>query len=204
MAEQKKKSLLQTYLDELRRNNIERMTSKSREWFMELLSVGELKTSFAKVAKDPAVKSRSRPMIGKMYMYIYDPKTKAALPYWDRYPLIIMADLPEKGKGWYGLNLHYLSPLLRAKLLDGLMQYSSTGKTLKETTKLRLSYGLLKSARKHRLFKPTFKRYLPEHVKSKIVEIPAPLWEICMFLPTQKFVGTSTNTVWNDSKKIGR
>ena len=204
MAEQKKKSLLQTYLDELRRNNIERMTSKSREWFMELLSVGELKTSFVKVAKDPAVKSRSRPMIGKMYMYIYDPKTKAALPYWDRYPLIIMADLPEKGKGWYGLNLHYLSPLLRAKLLDGLMQYSSTGKTLKETTKLRLSYGLLKSVSKHRLFKETFKRYLPEHVKSKIVEIPAPLWEICMFLPTQKFVGTSTITVWNDSKKIGR
>jgi hypothetical protein len=200
-----KKSILQNYLDSIRSENIKSLTAKSRNWFVDMLSGGELKGTVRKVIADPITKTKSRPTIGKMYMFIYDPKTKKTLPYYDRYPLIIMADKPAKGKGFYGLNLHYLRPIERAKLLQALEKsYSTTKGDMKENTRLRISYQILKSATKHRRFRPTFKRYLPNHIKSNIVEIPAPYWEVALFLPTQKFVGASSGKVWSDSRRLSR
>ena len=45
------------------------------------------------------------PMPGKMYFYFYDPKYKAVLPIYDRFPLVIPIEpYPD---GFLGLNLHY-------------------------------------------------------------------------------------------------
>lgn len=199
------RSILQKYLDTIRQENIKSLTSKSREWFIDMLSGGEIKGQPTQILKDPIGKKKTRPIIGKMYMFVYDPKYKKKLPYYDRYPLIIMADRPAKGKGFYGLNLHYLRPLERAKLLAALESSRSTTKgELKDNTRLRIDYQFLKSARKYRAFRPTFKRYLPKHVKSSLVEIPAPYWEIALFLPTQRFKGASSSKVWADSRKASR
>ena len=189
----------------LRKEGMQTLTKRSRDWFIDLAMGGTLKGSFKKLVNDPNVKTRTNPMIGKMYFFKYDPKYKTTLPYYDRYPLIILADRPKKGKGFYGMNLHYLSPLDRAKLLGAMYPtLSTTGKELKPSTRLRISYGILKAASRFRLFKPTFKRYLPDHIKSQIVEIPAEFWEIAMFMPTQKFVGSTVSTVWSESRKKGR
>ena len=140
--------------------------------------------------------------IGKMFMYNYDPKHKKTLPYWDEWPLIFFTDVWKSEKtgvsGWAGINLHYLPPTVRIKLFLKLLE-TTTNKTLKDDTKLQINYGILKSVSKLSMFKPCYKRYLPNHLQSQIVEVPAPEWEIAVVLPFQKFHGASSQYVWTKS-----
>ena len=199
------KSLLLKYTDALRANAIPGFTKKSRDWFVDLLMSGDLKGSGGRLMKDAVTRSKTRPIIGRMYIFVYDPKYKATLPYYDRYPLIIACDRPKKGKGFYGLNLHYLAPYARAKLMNALMTKVVGDKSnLKDNAKIRIDYAILKGAQKYRAYKPCFKRYLPKHIKGHLVEIPGPYWEVAMFLPTQKFRGASVNRVWRDSLRLAR
>ena len=71
-----------------------------------------------------------------------------------------------------------------------------------ETTKLRLSYDLLNSASKYRFFKPTFKKYLNNHVRSRFVEINPTEWDIALFLPVERFEKASKSQVWKDSRAM--
>lgn len=134
-----------------------------------------------------------------MYHFKYEPKTAKTLPYYDKFPLIFMVG-PAKG-GFYGINLHYLPPQLRAKLMDGL--YDLTNNTrYDESTKLKLTYDLLNSASKFRYFKPTFKHYLNQHVRSKFIEINSTEWDTALFLPTERFEKAKKTKVWADSRKM--
>ena len=63
------------------------------------------------------------PTIGEMYMFSYDPKYKDVLPYYDMYPLVIPIEM--YADGFLGLNLHYLPPLARARLLDSLKKVAN-------------------------------------------------------------------------------
>ena len=179
------------------RANIVPRTDKARVWFRR--AVKELGTvNRTSVLKDPILDKRAKPLIGAMCMYIYDPKLKAELPYYDRFPLTIMVQ-PAKG-GFHGLNLHYLSPIIRAEFLDELMGLAP--KTLKDTSRLlRLRYSLLQGAKKYREFKPCFKHYLTDHVRSKIMRVPMTEWEIAVFLPVDNFKKVSRDTVWRYSRK---
>jgi hypothetical protein len=101
--------------------------------------------------------------------------------------------------GFHGLNLHYLSPSIRAIFLDRLMQLAPA--QVKETTRItRLKYNLLKSTEKYKEFKPCFKHYLMSHVTSSMVKVSMPEWEIAVFLPTQQFAKKSQTYVWTDSR----
>jgi len=42
---------------------------------------------------------------------------------------------------------------------------------------------------------------LKDHVKSRIVEVPANHWESVLFLPTEQFVKAKATSIWNDSRK---
>ena len=53
--------------------------------------------------------------VGRMVAFKYDPKTKEKLPHYDRFPLVI--PIREVPGGFYGLNLHYLSPQSRTAFL---------------------------------------------------------------------------------------
>ena len=132
-------------------------------------------------------------------MYFYDPKHKKTLPYYDRFPLIFMV---EKAKGgFYGINLHYLPHSIRAIFFDKLTDFA-TNNRYNLTTRLRLSYNLLKSSASLKAFQPCFKHYLSEHVRSKIIEVPASEWEAVLFIPTENFKKKSVSTVWSDSRKM--
>jgi hypothetical protein len=133
-----------------------------------------------------------------MYHFFYDPKTKEQLPYYDVFPLIFMVGKAENG--FYGINLHYLPPQLRAKLMDALYDVVSD-KRYDENTKLRLSYNLLQGAAKYRYFKPCFKHYLTKHVQSRFVEVLSTEWDIALFLPTERFRGANKQKIWSDSRK---
>lgn len=149
--------------------------------------------------RDPAVIKRNRPAAGKMYMFFYDPKHRETLPYYDAFPLILMVG-PAPG-GFYGLNLHYLPHKLRAELMDALME-TATNKRYDETTKLKISYQILKSASKFGAYKACLKHYLTKHVEGGVAMVEAPEWEIAMFLPTEQFRKANTRAVWRDSKRM--
>lgn len=139
----------------------------------------------------------TRFMMGNMYLFAYDPKHKDTLPYYDRFPLIFPIN---KAKGGFlGINMHYLPPILRAKLMDQLYTVL-TNKRFDDTTRLSASYKILNSAAKFKEFAPCVKHYLSAHVRTKPAYINPAEWDIALFLPTQKFVGATANEVYRDSR----
>jgi hypothetical protein len=135
--------------------------------------------------------------IGSMYSFFYDPKNKKTLPYYDMFPLVFVIG-PKPG-GFLGINLHYLPPTLRAKLMDELHTIANNTK-YDNTTKLVVSYELLSKAARFRYFKPCVKHYLFDHVQSKFLKIEPSFWDTAMMLPTEKFAKADIDHVWNDSR----
>ena len=190
-------SLFQKLEAEAYRNGLVARSTDARKWFKEQIrQLGRINRN--QLLKDSMLTPKNRPMPGHMYMYFYDPKGKDTLPYYDQFPLTLMIG-PAPG-GFYGLNLHYLNPVLRAKLLDKLMETASN-RRYDESTKLRLNYNLLSKTKAYREFEPCFKHYLLDHVQSRVVKVDMPEWDIAMFLPTESFKGANKNRVWSDSKK---
>ena len=178
-------------------SGIERNTMKSLKWFQKEVK-GMRTPSRSKLLNDENLIKTNRPLVGRMFFYQYDPKHKKTLPYYDRFPLIFMVDKAEGG--FYGLNLHYLPPKWRAIFFDRLTDYTNN-KKYNRTTRLILSYNLLKGSSRLSLFGPCFKHYLTDHVKSRIIEVPADQWESILFLPTEQFVKAKASKIWNDSRK---
>lgn len=173
-------------------------TKESREWFRKKASSLRRLNRESLMKEDP-LKQTNQEIIGSMYMFFYDPKHKETLPYYDTFPLVVVVG-PAEG-GFYGLNLHYLPPILRAKMLDALMDITTNTK-FNDSTRFKMSYELLAKTAKLKYFKPCFKHYLNEHVKSKFAMVPAPEWEIATFLPTAQFEKSSKNKIYNDSRKM--
>lgn len=146
-----------------------------------------------------SINSISTRTIGHLFLFEYDAKTKQKLPYWDRYPIVFPFGFDKDG--FIGLNMHYLPPQLRARLMDAFYNITNN-KKLDESTRLRLNYGLLKSSSQMKWFKPCVKKYLYSNMKTRLINIPANEWEIALFLPLQRFQKASTSKVWADSQRI--
>lgn len=191
-----------SYIDRLQsqayKAGIGKNTEKSLNWFKRQL-MGMKTINRQNLIKDDNLKPRSAPLPGRMFMYFYDPKHKKTLPYYDRFPLIFMVEKAERG--FYGLNLHYLPHKQRAIFFDRLTDYT-TNEKYNLTTRLRLSYNLLKGSSRLSAFAPCFKHYLSEHVRSRMVEVPASDWETVLFLPSENFKKKNKNQVWTDSRKM--
>ena len=140
---------------------------------------------------------RNQSIIGRMYFYYYDPKTKDSLPYYDRFPLVI--PIERYPDGFLGLNLHYLHPKRRIILLDKLSTILNNH-DYDETTRLRISYDFLKRASKIYEATPCIKRYLSSHVQSRFLEITADEWDIAVMLPVESFAKASSSKVWSESE----
>jgi hypothetical protein len=134
--------------------------------------------------------------IGQMFMYFYDPKYKETLPYYDKFPLILLVDFTTDG--FYGLNLHYLPPKLRAELMNALYSLKNNDK-YDDTTKLKLSYNVLKGASKYKYFAPCFKKYLHDHVVGQFLYVQTENWDKALMLPTERFAKANKSQVFKDS-----
>jgi hypothetical protein len=193
-------SLFQKLEAEAYRKGLTARSKEARTWFRN--KARELKDiNRRQLLRDPMLTPRNRPGVGKMYMYFYDPKLRKELPYYDSFPLTIMVE-PTKG-GFYGLNLHYLSPAVRATFLDKLSATANNSK-YDETTKLKINYNLLQSVQRYREFKPCFKKYLTSQIESRVVLVEPSEWDIAIFLPTEQFRKAGKRSVWADSKRIYR
>ncbi len=135
-------NLFQTLELEAFRKGITPRTKESRDWFRKKAQQMR-RVNRNELMNEDEIKLRNRFGMGNMYMFFYDPKTKDTLPYYDAFPLVIPIE-PAEG-GFYGLNLHYLPPVLRAKFLDALLDITTNDK-YNDNTKFDLSYGLLKKA----------------------------------------------------------
>jgi hypothetical protein len=170
-------------------------TNASRAWLRA--KVKELKPTSDKLMTDRQ-RLKNKSMIGKMYFYFYDPKTKDSMPYYDRFPLVI--PIERYNDGFLGLNLHYIHPKNRMILLDKLSDTISND-TYDENTKLKINYRYLAAASRVFEATPCIKRYLFTQIESRFLEISADEWDIAALLPVESFVGASTSKVYADSRK---
>lgn len=184
----------------IRAGQLPARSSTAREWFRDKAQ-GLGKVSESSILRDSTERLRNKTTIGKMVFFMYDAKHKATLPYYDKFPLIFPVD--RTSDGFTGINFHYLPLPLRAQLMDALYNITNNDR-YDETTKLKMSYSVLKGAEKFKLFKPTYKRYLTSQVRSRFVQIEPAEWDIALFLQTEQFIGASKTKVWADSKKIIR
>lgn len=182
------------------RKGINPRTAESRDWFRrKVQNLRRINRTELMQEDEITLANKSQPLIGSMNMFFYDPKHKDTLPFYDRFPLAVIVGPAEKG--FYGLNLHYLPPVLRAKLLDSLMDITNN-KKYDETTKFQLSYKILQGVTKFRYYKPCLKHYLTQHVKSRLARVQAPEWEIATFLPTADWAKASSNQVYKQSRAM--
>lgn len=169
-----------------------------RDFFRDKALSTKLTKSPSKIMESRGAMANAvaKPTPGKMLMYQYDAKHKDTLPYWDRFPVIFPINMYKDG--WLGINMHYLPPVFRVRLLDALYETVNNDK-YDDTTKMKISYQILNSASRFSYFQPTIKRYLASHVKSNLIEIPIDEWDYVCFLPIARFVGASQRKVWDDS-----
>ena len=166
---------------------------KSTEWYKDKIK------EFGKPGAMDLIRDgkRSRnPFFGRLNMFFYDPKFKATLPYYDRFPLVL--PLERYSDGFLGINFHYLPIPLRIRLLDRLVDFSSNTK-FDESTKLNVSYTGVKDIR---LVKPTLHRYLSGRVKTDFRRIDADEFTVATLLPVQRFSKASAAEVYRDSRKM--
>jgi hypothetical protein len=170
-------------------------SNQARAWLQS--KIKELKPNRTSLMRDRN-KLKESSVIGKMYFYFYDPKTKDTMPYYDRFPLVI--PIESYNDGFLGLNLHYIAPKYRMTLLDKL-SVTASNKTYDEKTKLRLNYKYLSNASRVFEATPCIKRYLFSQIQSRFLEITADEWDIAALLPMESFVGASTSKVYAESEE---
>ena len=151
----------------------------------------------------------SRPSAGRLNMFLYNPKTKKRLPYYDVFPLVLPLDtIPG---GFIGCNFHYLPPALRLRFLESLQAYQ-TAANLKTRTKFDVSYDKLKGTtrldvtyddlKKNRYTKPTIKKYLYSQAQSQFLRININEAALAVLLPVAQFRKESNRTVYKDSRAM--
>lgn len=139
---------------------------------------------------------RKTPLVGRMYMFLYKPKYRNELPYYDRFPLVF--PLRRVAGGFYGMNMHYLPPKYRALLMDQLYD-TLNNTTFDETTKLRINYNILNASAKYRWFKPCVKHYLTQYMQSTLIYIEPTEWNLALFVPSEQFRKDNKRNVWQES-----
>lgn len=177
---------------------------QAREWFRkaaaEVTSVDAVR-AMSRADRERRYARVTSTNIGQMIMFWYDAKLKNELPYWDRLPLVFPIEIYKDG--FLGINLHYLPLRYRAILMDALYT-TMNNRRYDSTTRLRISYQILKNASKFKPFTPCVKRYLSSHVQSQYISILPNEWDMAIMLPTERFQKKRKQTVWNESVQMIR
>ena len=166
---------------------------KSASWYRNAASLIADRATSGKLMRDG--KLLGRPSAGRMAMFVYDPKTKQKLPFYDTFPLVLPIDTFRGG--FIGLNFHYLPYGLRYKLLDQLQQFSTNSK-FDQSTRLQVTYNAVKSIG---LIKPAIKKYLWRYCRSNFLRVDVDEMAIAIYLPVAQFQKASIGKVFADSRR---
>ena len=126
------------------------------------------------------------PGFNQLNFFRYNPKTKAILPYYDTFPLVMPID-SAKG-GFLGINFHYLPIPLRMRLLETLAKRNFDG-----------DYSKLKNIK---LIKPCVKHYLKSQFASGFYRLDELDYAPAIFMPVQSFKKAGMSAAHRDARKI--
>lgn len=137
-------------------------------------------------------------MPGYMYMFLYDPKYKNVLPYYDTVPLVLPFN--KTADGFVGINIHYLPYGARFKLL-GELKKLATDRRADENTKIKISWQILNSSSRFLSATACVKRYLNTQLRSRFLKVNFDDWETASMLPVEGFKQQSMGSVWKNTKR---
>ena len=202
MAEE---SYLQSLKTAIATGDVAAKARMAATWFRSIVERAKIalarETVFQTVITEAAAVGglTSKMWLGKMYFFVYNPKHKTTLPYYDMFPLVLPVE--RYSDGFLGINFHYLAPKERAHLLDEIKIFVND-KTLSEKTRIMLTYDMLRGFAKFKRAKPCLKRYITMYMKTQFIPILPDEWGPAIFLPVENFKKMSKKAVWMESKKI--
>ena len=143
---------------------------------------------------------------GQLFTFRYQSKLfeEGSLPYFDAAPLVIALGQNRYGN-LEGLNLHYLPPHVRLRILSYLVKTigDAGAEKLRHDTKLfRISYAAAQNIAALRPLEFALKSYIPDRIFSKPVRVQPREYKHAIALPYQQFVGASSRKVWSDGKSF--
>ena len=139
---------------------------------------------------------RQKFLMGSLYYFYYDPKTKSELPYYDRFPLVM--PLKKEAGGFIGLNFHYLPLRYRINFMKKMLPMAIYNDE-DEIKRIRVTYPILDASSRFKEFRPCIKKYLYGHIKSRILAVEPQEWDVALYLPIQQFKKAPVKTVWQES-----
>lgn len=140
--------------------------------------------------------TRGKFLLGGLYFFYYNPKTKDNLPYYDVFPLVM--PLEKYNDGFLGLNFHYLPVRYRIMFMNKLIGRAIYNEN-DEIRRIKITYDILAAARKYKEFRPCLKRYLLPNIKSRVLAVAPEEWDVATMLPVQAFRKATVSEVWSDS-----
>ena len=192
-------SLLDKVTDAIRSGTVGKKVKRSARWFQDKIKgmKGDLRNKFSSTnaekfyreAEDKITPNvfKKRVSLGEIFCYHYNPKYRDTLPYYDRFPMIMLIGADKDT--FTGLNFHYLPPKFRALLLDRV--------------NAKIGKGIInwKKIAKIPQVAPTVKKYRFDHIMKRVVPIEESEQEIAIFLPLERFKKASKTSVWAESKR---
>ena len=169
-------------------------TDRSATWYRTQVNKIAANTTARQLFRQG--KLNSRPSVGRLNLFGYNPKYRKTLPYYDVFPLVLPLE-PISG-GFMGMNFHYLPPLLRFRLLER-MQATASDTKFDKNTRFEVNYDDVKSIK---IVKPTIKKYLYAYCQTGFLRINADEAAIAIYLPVQRFKKASDAVVYSDSRKF--
>ena len=198
-------SYLQKLKDAIKIGDIPVKTRMAVTWFrsiVERAKIGlarEVVPQYLKIDAAQQGTLTGRLIPGRMYFFMYNPKHRATLPYYDLFPLVL--PIQKFSDGFLGINFHYLYPKDRAILLDELKIFVND-RTLSDIARIKVSYDMLRGFTRFKRAKPCLKRYLTTYMKSQFIPVTPDEWGPALFLPVEQFRKRNKQAVWAESKEI--
>jgi hypothetical protein len=181
----------------VRAGQIPARTNQARSWYRDAAKQFGSNINEKSLLNKDKTRLVSQIKPGNMYMFMYDPKFKETLPYYDRFPMIFPFRV--EGDRFWAINLHYLPHRIRAQLMDSLYDLVNNQR-YDETTRIQGTFELLNRAARSRWIQPCVKQYLFSQMKSRFMYVYPSEWDIALFLPLERFSKATKSQVWAESK----
>jgi len=197
--------LLQKGLD---RRKIRKLEKDATDWYLDKVGIKrkvDKKTKAKPISPTDFIKGKqgikADPIVGQLFVFYYDAKHKKTLPYWDMFPMTMVIEMYDDG--FLGLNIHYLPPVLRMRLM-GLIMGTMKAPKLSREAKAKITYQIIKRTASFAIAKPAIKRYLTGHIKSRVIRVKPTEWQNAALLPIDMFQKADRKKVWADTIKALR
>lgn len=187
MPKKKVDNIFQEYLES--RITIEQAFARSSSWYAS--KIKELSHITPEMVMKHKNMFTNSPKRGEIYSFVYDPKHKDTLPYYDTFPLVL--PITQLNDGFLGLNFHYIRPKDRIYLLDAIRRHGKGKDKMMITWEIMAKWSGSKSAA------PCLKRYLFSQMRSPLRRIQSKDIPTALLVPIERFVKANKQQVWRNS-----